>query len=101
MQLYVVTWEFDSAEDQAYAAEALVNYIESGEDSRPIDGYERISWIHTPQDGTGTIICKAESASTLYKVFGPWRQKYSMKWDYKPGLSSNEMVKLIKESREY
>ncbi len=98
MQLYVVTWRFDSSEDQAFAGEALVKYIESGEADQIVDGYERMCWIHTPQDGTGIVICKAESASILYKIFGPWRENYGMKWEFKPGLSTEELVKLIKES---
>ena len=99
MQLYLVSWKFDSSEDQTFAGEALVKYIESGEVDQIIEGYERINWIHTPQDGTGIIICKAESASILYKVFAPWREKYGMKWDFKPALATEELVQLIKESK--
>ena len=56
MQLYIVTWKFESSEDQIYSSEALVDYVESGKSEDLIDGYQRIAWAHTPQDGTGVII---------------------------------------------
>ena len=98
MQLYVVTWRFQSAEYQTFAAQALREYVDSGKLDDSFEGYERIAWVHTPQDGTGTVICRAESASVLYKVFSPWRNKFGMSWDYKPGLPTEELVDLIKES---
>ena len=100
MQLYVVTWQFESSEDQTFAADSLIDYVESGKADETPEGYERLAWIHTPQDGSGVIICKASSASILYKVFGPWREKFGMVWDYKPGLSTEELVSLLKQSRE-
>ena len=66
MQLYIVTWKFASSEDQLYSSQALVEYVESGRSEELVDGYERIAWAHTPQDGTGVIICRAVSASILY-----------------------------------
>ena len=98
MQLYLVTWTFDSSEDQTFAAQALVEYVQSGLADQVVEGYERIFWIHTPQDGTGIVICKAESASILYKVFSPWREKFGMKWDFKPALETNELIELIQQS---
>ncbi len=98
MQLYVVTWKFESSEYQTFAGDALINYVESGEFNETHNGYERLFWIHTPQDGTGVIICKAESASVLYKVFGPWREKFGMTWDYKPGLTTEDLISLIKDT---
>ena len=100
MQLYVVTWKFDSSENQAFAAKALVDYVDSEKNLENIEGYERICWIHTPQDGTGVVICRAENASILYKIFSPWRDQYGMKWDYKPGLFTEELVNLIKQGSQ-
>ena len=97
MQLYVVTWKFESSEDQTFALEALVDYVESGKSENTPEGYERISWVHTPQDGTGVILCRASSSAVLYKVFGPWREKFGMVWEYKPGLTTEEFVELVKE----
>ena len=99
MQLYVVTWKFESSEYQTFAGDALIEYVESGKANEPHEGYERVAWVHTPQNGTGTVICKAACASILYKVFGPWREKFGMEWSYTPGLSTEELVLLIKESR--
>ncbi|KGG15006.1 MULTISPECIES: DUF3303 domain-containing protein [unclassified Prochlorococcus] len=97
MQLYVVTWKFQSSEYQTFAADALIKYVDSGDSENQVEGYERIAWVHTPQDGTGTIICKAESAAVLYRVFGAWREKFGMSWDYKPGLSTEELITLLKK----
>ena len=96
MQTYIVTWRFESSEDQTYASDALVEYFENGNYNQSNEGYERIAWVHSPQDGTGVIICKASSASTLYKMFSPWREKFGMIWNYKPGISTEELVDLIK-----
>ena len=43
------------------------------------------------------IICRASSASILFKVFGSWRDKFGMTWEYKPALTTEEFVSLIKE----
>ena len=99
MQLYIVTWKFQSSEDQLYSSDAFLEYVESGKSELPVDGYERIAWAHTPQDGTGVIICRASSASALFRVFGPWRDKFGMTWDYKPALTTEEFVGLIKEKQ--
>ena len=99
MQLYIVTWKFESSEDQLYSSEAFVNYVESGKSDDLINGYERIALAHAPQDGTGVIICRALSASILFKVFGPWRDKFGMTWEYKPALNTEEFVSLIKEKQ--
>ena len=97
MQLYVVNWRFESAEDQSFALDALRAYVESGSSEQTPEGYERIAWVHTPQDGTGIVLCKAANASVLYKVFNPWRKKFGMIWEYKPGLTSEEIIDLIKQ----
>ena len=97
MQLYIVTQKFESSEDQLYSSEAFVEYVESGKSDALTEGYERITWAHAPQDGTGVIICRASSASILFKVFGPWRDKFGMTWEYKPALTTDEFVSLIKE----
>ena len=81
MQTYIVTWKFESSEDQKYAADSLVNYFESGKYHQPSEGFERNAWIHSPQDGTGVIICKALSSSILYKEFNTWRENFGMIWD--------------------
>ncbi|WP_269622602.1 DUF3303 domain-containing protein [Prochlorococcus marinus] len=97
MQLYVVTWKFQSPEDQSFAADALIDYVESGQAESMPEGYERLAWVHTPQDGTGIVLCKAKSASVLYKVFGPWQKNFGMICDYKPALTTEEFINLSKD----
>ena len=98
MQLYVVTWKFETSEYQLFASEALAEHSDGINSTDSCPGYERIAWIHTPQDGTGTVICKAENASVLYKVFAPWQNKYGMSWEYKPGLLTEELLDLLEKS---
>ena len=50
MQLYVVTWRFQSAEYQIFAVQALREYVDSGKLDDSFEGYEKIAWVHTPQD---------------------------------------------------
>ena len=50
MQLYVVTWRFQSAEYQTFAAQALREYVDSGKLDDSFEVYERIAWVHTSQD---------------------------------------------------
>ena len=96
MQLYVASWKFESSEDQAFASQSIIDYFESGKANQFEDGYERIAWLHMPQDGTGIVICKAKNMSILYKVFIPWREKCGMIWEFKPALSSEELLLLLK-----
>ena len=42
MQLYLVTWKFESSEYQTFASEALIQYVEGGEADEKLEGYERI-----------------------------------------------------------
>tara|TARA_Y100001968_G_C19388762_1_gene734352 strand:+ start:1376 stop:1678 length:303 start_codon:yes stop_codon:yes gene_type:complete len=100
MQLYLVSWKFESSEEQAFALDALVDYVESGRSQQTPEGYERIAWVHTPQDGTGIILCNASSPTILYKVFQPWREKYGMIWEYKPALTTEELVPLVKDTKQ-
>ena len=99
MQLYVVTWKFESSEDQSFALDALIDYVESGKSQHNQEGYERIAWVHTPQDGSGLVLCKASNAIVLYKIFNPWREKFGMIWEYKPGLTTEEIIELNKQYR--
>ena len=95
MQTYIVTWKYESSEDQKYASDALLENFQSGKYYEPIEGFERIAWVHSPQDGTGVVICKASSYANLYNVFNTWRENFGMIWNYKPGLSTEELVELI------
>ena len=44
MQLYVVTWSFQSAEYQTFATQALREYVDSGKLDDSFEGYEKIAW---------------------------------------------------------
>ena len=37
MQLYVVTWKFESSEYQTFAGDALIEYVESGKADEHFD----------------------------------------------------------------
>ena len=51
-----------------------------------------------PQDGTGIIICGAENAALLFKVFNNWRVNFGITFEYKPALTNEELLQATKET---
>ena len=41
MQLYIVTWKFESSEDQLYSSESFVDYVESGKSEDLIEDIQQ------------------------------------------------------------
>ena len=56
-----------------------------------IDGFELQFIAHTPQNGSGVIICKAINVSTIYHLLKMWRENYSISFDIKPALTNEEL----------
>ena len=96
MQLFVVSWEFPSAEDQYYANNDLKTFFDNSISKEAKDGLEIISWVQMPQDGTGLILCNVAHTTTLYKVFGPLRDRYAMTFQFKPGYLIDDSYKFLK-----
>tara|TARA_Y100001970_G_scaffold291488_1_gene428821 strand:- start:498 stop:797 length:300 start_codon:yes stop_codon:yes gene_type:complete len=98
MQTYIVTWEFESAEDQSFALKELISFYEKKKHKEFGDQFQVLECLHMPQDGTGVLICKASSFNELFKVFNFWRENFGIKFDFKPGFTTNELVNSIKHS---
>ncbi len=94
MQLYVIDWSFQNAEDQLFATKEFRDYCKNGKLNEFIDGFELKFIAHTPQDGTGIIICKAENISIALNLLNIWRENYGISFQIKPALTNEEFIKL-------
>ena len=94
MQLYVIDWSLQNAEDQFYATTEFCRNFKEGKLNQFIEGFELKYIAHTPQNGSGTIICKAQNASLVFNILKMWRENYSISFNIKPALSNEELVEL-------
>ena len=92
MQLYVIDWKFQNAEDQLFATNEFCAQMKDGKINEAIEGFELNYIAHTPQNGSGVIICKSKNASTLFRIFNMWRENYSISFDIKPALTNEELL---------
>ena len=92
MQLYVIDWSYENSEDQIFATNAFCEYLNEGRIYQTFEAFELIFCAHTPQDGSGVIICKAQSASILFQIFNIWRENFSISFNFKPALTSEELL---------
>ena len=97
MQLYVINWSYENPEDQIFATDAFCEYLKEGKIYQIFEGFEMLSCAHTPQDGTGVIICKAQNASILFKIFNTWRENFGLNFNFKPALTSEELLQARSE----
>ena len=94
MQLYVIDWSFENAEDQLFASKEFCDYFKNGKLNEYIEGFELKFMAHTPQDGTGLIICEAQNASIALNLLNTWRENYNISFNIKPALTNDELIKL-------
>ena len=92
MQLFVIDWLFQNAEDQLFATNEFCEYLKNGKIHENIEGFELKFIAHTPQNGSGVIICKAENANTLFRIFNMWRKNFNISFNFKPALSNEELL---------
>ena len=100
MQLYIIDWSFQNAEDQLFARNEFCEYLKAGKIKEYFEGFELIFIAHTPQNGSGIIICKSHSISIIYSILNMWRESYSISFDIKPALTNEEVFKL-KNSNDF
>ena len=100
MQLYVINWSFQNAEDQLFATNEFCEYFKQGKFNQFVDGLELKFIAHTPQNGSGTIICKAQNTTSVFKLLNMWRESYSISFNIEPALSNEELLEL-NSSRDY
>ena len=92
MQLYVIDWSFQNNEDQLFATNEFCQFLKEGKFNESIDGFELNYIAHTPQNGSGTIICKAAEVSTLFRIFNMWRKNFNISFNFKPALTNEELA---------
>jgi len=92
MRLFIIDWSFQNNEDQLFATNEFCQYLKEGKLNEIIEGFEIESIAHTPQNGSGVIICKAEDTNTLFKIFNMWRKNFNITFNFKPALTNEELA---------
>ncbi len=100
MQLYVINWLFQNAEDQLFATKEFCEFVKENKLNQFIEGFELNFIAHTPQDGSGILICKAQDATTIFKVLNMWRENFNISFKVKPALTSEELLSL-QDSKDF
>ena len=100
MQLYVIDWSFQNAEDQLFATNEFCEFLKEDKLNQFIEGFELKFIAHTPQDGSGIIICKVKNAALLYEILNMWRENFSIVFNIKPALTNEELL-TIQSSKNF
>ena len=66
--------------------------MNEGKLNQSIDGFELQCIAHTPQNGSGVIICKVSDVSTLFRIFKMWRKNFNISFNFKPALTNEELA---------
>ena len=98
MQLYVINWSFQNNEDQLFATNEFCQYLNEGKLNESIDGFELQYIAHTPQNGSGVIICKVSNVNTLFRIFNMWRKNFNISFDFKPALTNEELASSLTDN---
>ena len=91
MQLYIIEWSFQNNEDQLFATNEFCQYLNEGKLKESIEGFELQCIAHTPQNGSGVIICKAADVNKIFKIFNVWRKNFNISFNFKPALTNEEL----------
>jgi len=100
MQLYVIDWSFQNAEDQLFATNEFCENLKKNKFNNSPQDFELIFIAHTPQNGSGTIICKAKNTRSIFTPLKMWRENYSIDFNIKPAITNEELVE-IHSSKDY
>ena len=97
MQLFIIDWSFQNNEDQLFATNEFCQYLNEGKLNETIDGFELKYIAHTPQNGSGVIICKANNTSVLFKILKMWRENFNISFTFKLALTNEDLLSLHNE----
>ena len=100
MQLYVIDWSFQNAEDQLFATNEFCEYFKNGKLNEFGDYLDLQTIAHTPQEGSGIIILKAHSATSILNILKEWRDNYNILFRIKPALSNEELIELNSKNHQ-
>ena len=62
------------------------------------DGFESLFIAHTPQNGSGIVVCKVADVSILFRIFKMWRKKFNISFNFKSVLTNEELAYSLTES---
>ena len=94
MHLYVIDWSFQNAEDQIFATNEFCEFFKENKLNQYIECFELIYLAHTPQDGSGVLICKAQNTTIIFNILKMWRENFSISFNIKPALTSEDLLSL-------
>ena len=94
MQLFVIYWSFQNAEDQLFATNEFCEFLKKKKLDQYIEGFELVFIAHTPKDGAGVIICKSQKKATLFNILNNCRDNFSISFNIKPALTNEELLLL-------
>ena len=94
MQLFVIDWSFENAEDQLFATNEFCEFLKENKLNQHIEGFELIFIAHIPQNGSGVIICNAQTSTTIFDILNSWRESFSISFNIKPALTSEQLLSL-------
>ena len=100
MQLFIIDWSFQNAEDQLFATNEFCEFLKKNKINQYIEGFELKFIAHMPQNGAGVIICKVQNTATLFNILNTWRENFSITFNIKPALTSEELLSLH-SSKDY
>ena len=92
MQLFIIDWSFQNSEDQLFATNEFCQYLNEGKLNETIDGFELKYIAHTPQSGSGVIICQVHNSSVLFRLLKMWRDNFNITFNFKPALTNEELL---------
>ena len=92
MQLFVIDWSFQNNEDQMFATNEFCQYLREGKLDKTIEGFELKFIAHTPQNGSGVIICQSQNTSLLFNILKMWRDSFCISFNIRPALTSEELL---------
>ena len=92
MQLFIIDWSFQNNEDQLFATNEFCQYLNEGKLNENIEGFELKFIAHTPQNGSGIIICQVHNTSILFSILKMWRESFNISFNFKPAQTNEELL---------
>ena len=92
MQLFVINWSFQNSEDQLFATKEFCEFVKENKLNQIIEGFELIHIAHIPQDGSGSLICKAQNTTIIFNILKMWRENFSISFNFKPALTNEQLL---------
>ena len=93
--LFLISYNFYDADAQEEGGEMLLEWYEKGGPQNRPEGYDVMSWIFLPQNGSGYSVVNADSLETIWRQWRPWRE--FMDINIQPCADLDETIKLFRK----